>query len=252
MQEQGFTYEYPRPALTVDCVVFGFDDAAGALDVLLVRRKDDPYKGHLALPGGFVNIGHDDVPGESAEDAARRELQEETGIKPDHLEQLYTFGDPERDPRGWVVSVAHLALVRTADHDAVAGSDAIEARWARVDKAMRARLAFDHNKILRVGVERLRGKVTYSPIAFSLLPEAFSLSDAHRLYEALLQRKLDLSNFRKRLSRLGVLKPAGVRRSRAGGRVPALYSYDPERLERLGKLGFFFDLQPKRRRGRTP
>ena len=129
-----FTYEYPRPSVTVDCVVFGVghdaDPSGGEeLQVLLVERAAEPFKGCLSLPGGFVNVSDDGDQGEDIDTAAYRELEEETGTKPDHLEQLCTVGTPGRDPRGRVITVAYMALVRSVDHKAVAGSDAKEAAW---------------------------------------------------------------------------------------------------------------------------
>src|SRR5512136_1997863 len=143
------TYEYPRAALTVDCAVFGYDE--GELKVLLIERGLEPFKGRWALPGGFVRVD------ETLDEAARRELQEEAGLSNVFLEQLYTFGAVDRDPRERVVSVAYYALVKLSEHAAVAATDAANARWFRVSKV--PRLAFDHAKILETAVERLKGKV---------------------------------------------------------------------------------------------
>ena len=250
MQALNYTYDYPRPALAVDCVVFGVDLDKRTLNVLLVQRGTEPSKGAFALPGGFVQVSDEGPQGESIEEAARRELEEKTRVKVSHLEQLYTFGRAGRDPRGRVISIAHLALVRSPDHDVVAGDNASRALWIPIETAEKLVLAFDHKDILRLGKERLAGKVTYTPLAFSLLPDRFSLADAHDLYEVILQRKLNLSNFRKKLLKLGVLTPAGVKRSRTGGRMPALFMFDSKRMEQIEKLGFFFNLQPERRRGR--
>src|SRR5438046_3520781 len=154
-----FSYQYPRAALTVDCVVFGYDE--GELKLLLIERGLEPFKGRWALPGGFVRVD------ETLDDAARRELVEETGLKKVFLEQLYTFGTVDRDPRERVVSVAYFALVNLAEHPATGASDASEAAWFSV--ARPPALAFDHAEILRMGAERLRGKVRYEPIGFELL-----------------------------------------------------------------------------------
>src|SRR5580692_9788405 len=154
------TYQYPRAALTVDCVVFGLDEAE--LKVLLIQRGLEPFKGRWALPGGFVRVD------ETLDEAARRELDEETGLKNVFLEQLYTFGAVERDPRERVVSVAYYALVQLAEHPPTGASDASEAAW--FPAARPPGLAFDHAEILKTAAERLRGKVRYEPIGFELLP----------------------------------------------------------------------------------
>src|SRR6266566_374082 len=159
------TYKYPRAALTVDCVVFGFDEAE--LKVLLIQRALDPFKGKWALPGGFVRVD------ETIDEAARRELAEETGLKDIFLEQLYTFGAVDRDPRERVVSVAYYALVKLADFSTKASTDAADARWFPISNA--PKLAFDHANILATALTRLKGKVRYQPIGFELLPPKFTL-----------------------------------------------------------------------------
>src|SRR5262245_37447048 len=151
-----YTYQYPRPALTVDCVVFGFDE--GDLKVLLIERGLEPFKGRWALPGGFVRVD------ETLNAAARRELEEEAGLRNVFLEQLYSFGAVERDPRERVVSVAYYALVKLSEHSAKASTDASNARWFPVCKV--PKLAFDHADILQTALERLKGKVRYQPIGF--------------------------------------------------------------------------------------
>src|SRR5437660_12791674 len=158
-----FTYQYPRSALTVDCVVFGFDE--GELKVLLIERALEPFKGKWALPGGFVRVD------ETLDEAARRELEEEAGLRNVFLEQLYTFGAVDRDPRERVVSVAYYALVKLADHRIHAATDASDAAWFTVSEAKS--LAFDHERILAVALERLKNKVRYQPIGFELLPPQF-------------------------------------------------------------------------------
>lgn len=235
-----YTYEYPRPALTVDCVVFGFQPGSD-LQVLLIERAEKPYKGRLAFAGGHVEVSYDDHVGETIEAAAWRELKEETGIVPDHLEQLYTFGGPWRDPRGYYVTVAYMALVRSLDHVAVAGSDALDARWYSVTDARGRQLAFDHSEILRVAVERLRGKIRYVPIGFNLLPKAFSMGDLRSLYESILGKEIDPSNFRKRILGTGVLRPAGKQKGVAH-RPGTLWQFDRAAYDRACKRGINFEV----------
>jgi 8-oxo-dGTP diphosphatase len=171
-----YTYDYPRPALTVDCVVFGLDEED--LKLLLIQRDREPFAGMWALPGGFVDMD------ETPEQSARRELQEETGLTDVYLEQLYTFGRPKRDPRGWTVSVAHYALVNIADHQAVAADDARNVGWYPVRRP--PPLAFDHAEIVQMAHKRLQEKVRCQPIGLDLLPREFTLSQLQHLYETIL------------------------------------------------------------------
>ena len=182
------TYEYARPSLTVDCVVFGLDDEN--LKVLLIQRDLEPFQGKWALPGGFVRIN------ETLDDAAKRELQEETGVSNEYLEQLYTFGDLHRDPRERVVTVAYYALVKLSDHRIKATTDARNAGWFAISDT--PKLAFDHDRILEVALARLKGKLRYQPIGFELLPAKFTLTKLQKLYETVLERDLDKRNFREK------------------------------------------------------
>lgn len=225
-------YQYPRPALTVDCVVFGFDE--GELKVALIQRDLEPFKGKWALPGGFVHLD------ETLEDAARRELAEETGLKDVFLEQLYTFGDLNRDPRERVVSVAHYALVALGQHTLKASTDAANAAWFCVSEL--PSLAFDHDKILGVAVQRLKGKVRYQPIGFELLPEKFTLSQLQHLYEAILERELDKRNFRKKILSMDVLVETDEIEQDVAHRAARLYRFDEAKYRRLVKRGFNFEI----------
>ena len=229
-----YTYSYPRPALTVDCVVFGLDDED--LKVLLIQRDQPPYEGAWALPGGFVDMD------ETVEQAALRELQEETGISDVYLEQLYTFSTVDRDPRGRTVSVAHYALVRLSDHKVRAATDARDAGWFPVRRAKK--LAFDHDEILKVALVRLRGKVVYQPIGFELLPPKFTLSALQRLYETILQQRLDKRNFRKKVLSLGVLIELDERERGVPHRAARLYRFDRRRYQRLVKRGTLVRIAP--------
>lgn len=227
-----FIYEYPRAALTVDCVVFGFDE--GALKVLLIRRGIEPFKNRWALPGGFVR------PDETLDDAALRELQEETGLKKVYLEQLYTFGAIDRDPRERVVSVAYFALVRRADHLPAADTDAAEAAWFEAEKA--PSLAFDHAEVLQTSLDRLRGKIRWQPVGFELLPKKFTLSQFQSLYEAILGRELDKRNFRKKLLALDLLVPLDETTTAESRRPAQLFRFDQRKYQALTRKGFIFDL----------
>jgi len=206
--------DYPRPAVTVDVVIFTLRE--GDLQVLLVRRKAPPFQGMWAIPGGFIRLD------ESLEEAALRELEEETGVRDVYLEQLYTFGDPDRDPRGRVITVAYFALVPA---DAVcprAGDDAAEARWWSMYDL--PPLAFDHEKILAYALQRLRYKLEYTAVGFELLPETFTLSELQAAYEVILGEKLDKRNFRRKILSAGILEETGGYRT-GEGRPAKLYRF---------------------------
>jgi len=203
--------------ITADIVIFTIRD--DELQVLLVRRGIPPFERRWAIPGGFV------LPNESLDEAARRELREETGVEDVFLEQLYTFGEPGRDPRGRVVTVAYYALVSPDRAPPLAGSDAAEARWWPAARVPRP-LAFDHDEILATALERLRGKLSYTAIGFELLPKKFTLSQLQRVYEAILGEELDKRNFRKRVDALGVAKPLNETAIVGGaGRPAQLFSF---------------------------
>lgn len=228
------TYEYPRPALTVDCVVFGLDEEDYLLKVLLIQRDLPPFEGQWALPGGFVRVD------ESLEDAARRELSEETGIGRVFLEQLFTFGQPDRDPRERVISVAYYALVNLGDHRIQAATDARNAAWFAVSDT--PTLAFDHEEILQTALARLKGKVRYQPIGFELLPEKFTLTQLQRLYETVLERDLDKRNFRKKILGMDMLDETDEIQQDVAHRAARLYRFNSRKYERLTKQGFNFEI----------
>jgi 8-oxo-dGTP diphosphatase len=229
-----YTYSHPRPSVTVDCVVFGLDLEAADLKVLLIQRKRDPFAGLWAFPGGFVEED------ETLEESAKRELQEETGIARLYLEQLYTFGDPGRDPRGHTVTVAYYALVKLSDHAPKAADDAKAVDWFSVSKP--PKLAFDHAKILKVALERLRAKVRYQPIGFELLPAKFTLSQLQRLYEIVLERPLDKRNFRKKILGMGLLIDLEETQKDVAHRAAQLYRFDEQRYRGLVAEGFNFEI----------
>lgn len=221
-----YTYEYPRPSLTVDCVIFGLDESH-QLQVLLIQRDHDPFAGQWALPGGFVDME------EHLEQAALRELEEETGMKEVFIEQLYTFGAPDRDPRGRVVSVAYYALVNLSEHPVKAASDARKVGWFSLDGL--PALAFDHASILQAAVDRLRAKVRYQPVGFELLPEQFTLSQLQQLYETILGvDQLNKRNFRTRILKMGVLEEVG-RQEGVAHRPAKLYRFNKEKYEQMAR-----------------
>lgn len=228
----GHTYEYPRAALTVDCVVFGFDE--GDLKLLLIERDLEPFAGKWALPGGFVRVG------ESLEDAARRELQEETGVSRVYLEQLYTFGEPDRDPREHVVTVAYYALVKLSNHSVKAATDARNAAW--FDVCDLPKLAFDHEEIIEAALLRLKGKVRYEPIGFELLPPKFTLTQLQHLYETVVEAQLDKRNFRKKILAMDLLIETDEIEQDVAHRAARLYRFDEAKYRQLKKKGFNFEL----------
>jgi len=212
--------------VTVDIVIFTLRN--GSLQVLLVKRGVPPFEGQYAIPGGFIRGD------ESLEEAALRELHEETGVRNVFLEQLYTFGDPKRDPRGRVITVAYYALIASDKLSLVAGADAADAQWFPASSV--PPLAFDHKSILDYALERLRNKLEYTTVGFQLLPEKFTLGELQAVYEAILGRQLDKRNFRRKLSLLGILKP--LRQWQRTGRKPAqLFRFAAARFEKLRDKG---------------
>jgi len=215
--------------VTVDIVIFTLRE--GSLQVLLVKRGVPPFEGQYAIPGGFIRGD------ESLEEAALRELYEETGVRNMFLEQLYTFGDPKRDPRGRVITVAYYALIGSDKLSLVAGADAAEAQWFPASSV--PPLAFDHKSILDYALERLRNKLEYTTVGFQLLPEKFTLGELQAVYEAILGRPLDKRNFRRKLALLGILTP--LREWQRTGRKPArLFRFAAARFEKLKDKGILF------------
>lgn len=207
----------------VDNVIFSVDTVQNRLLVLLVMRQDEPFLDHWSLPGTLVREG------ESLEDAAYRILAEKIRVKNLYLEQLYTFGDPGRDPREFTrgvryLSVSYFALVRFEEAELIAdGVSGIA--WYPVKQV--PQLAFDHNQVLEYGYRRLRNKLEYSPVAFEVLPEVFTLGELYQLYTTILGENFsDYSNFRARLLKLGFLSDTGVKVSRGAGRPASLYRFD--------------------------
>lgn len=209
--------KYEQPSVTADIVIFSMKDKD--LKVLLIKRSLDPFKGKWAIPGGFVRIN------ESLEDAAKRELEEETGVKGVYLEQLYSFGEVNRDPRGRVITVAYFALVNSESLDLKPSTDAYEAQWFSISKL--PPLAFDHKSILDYALKRLRWKFEYTTVAFSLLPKKFTLGSLQDIYEVVFARKFDKRNFRKKILSLDLLEEGEIMKD-VPHRPPQLFSLKKE------------------------
>jgi 8-oxo-dGTP diphosphatase len=221
--------------VAVDAIVFGYSKADG-VSILLIQRKYDPFKGGWAIPGGFV------LDEESLEEAAARELVEETGISVNYLEQLYTFGDPKRDPRQRIISVAYFGLVKAAQYQQLkASTDAANAKWFSIKKL--PPLAFDHKQILSIAIERLRAKIRYQPIGFELLDKKFPFSDLEKLYTALLDREINRRNFSKKILSFDFLEETGeLSKSEGKGRPSKMFQFNQRRYKELVKEGFHFEI----------
>jgi 8-oxo-dGTP diphosphatase len=221
--------------VAVDAIVFGYSKNEG-VSVLLIQRKYPPFKNAWAIPGGFV------LPDESLEEAVRRELREETGIEVNYLEQLYTFGDPDRDPRKRVISVSYFALVKSAQFQQLkASTDAENAQWFNIKTL--PPLAFDHKKILHVAIERVRAKIRYQPIGFELLDRKFPFADLEKLYITLLDREIDRRNFYKKVMALGILdETEEYAKSEGKGRPSKMFQFNKKRYQELVKDGINFEI----------
>ena len=222
-----YTYQYPHPAVTTDCVIFGYDLREG-LSILLVQRGIDPFKGRWAFPGGFLRMDED------ADTGARRELMEETGFEAESITQFGAFTAVDRDPRERVITIAYLALVRKGDVQG--GDDAADARWFPVTAV--PPLAFDHDRILRIALERLKEQIHFRPVGFELLPEVFTMSQLQALYEAILSVRFDRRNFASKMLKLGLLQPTGQRPADAARRIPQLYRFNLQKYDDLKQGGF--------------
>jgi 8-oxo-dGTP diphosphatase len=229
MASQRRTYDWPRPALTVDVALFTVRGSLNGLrlQVLLIRRGGAPFRGRWALPGGFVREDEDLAA------AAARELAEETGVREAVLEQVAAVGAPGRDPRGHTVTVAYAGLVAADRHRLEPTGDSAAARWFDVsDPGALPPLAFDHAELLRLALEHLRRRVGEAPVCFELLPAAFTLSELQALLEAILGRPLDRRNFRRKVQEVGYLKATGGSRREGAHRPAALYRFVPEEFAR--------------------
>lgn len=226
MENKQYCYKYPHPAVTTDCVIFGFDGVD--LKVLLVERGLDPYKGRWAFPGGFLK------PEESAEEGALRELKEETGLENAYIEQFHTYSAPNRDPRERVITIAYLALVKI--QDVKGGDDAADAQWFSVKNV--PQLAFDHDLILRDALRRLRERIHFHPIGYDLLPEKFTIKELQALYEAILGIQFDRRNFAKKMLHLDILTQLDETVWPTPKREANLYSFNIKKYNELKQRGF--------------
>jgi 8-oxo-dGTP diphosphatase len=231
-QKTQYQYEYERPALATDCAIFGFD--GGELKLLLLKREKEPFENKWALPGGFVYMD------ETTEAAAKRILLEKAGVKDVFIEQLYTFSRIDRDPRERIVSVSYFALVNKSQFEVIAGRDTIQAAWHPI--SLLPELGFDHGEIVKMAIERLKGKLRYQPIGFELLDAKFTLSQLQLLYEAILQAPVDKRNFRKKIIGMGLLKQLDEKEQNVARKAAFYYSFDHKAYQELTKKGFNFEL----------
>lgn len=227
--------KYSNIKIAVDAIVFGYSKQDG-VSILLIQRKYEPYKNGWAIPGGFV------LADESLETAVKRELLEETGIKVNYLEQLYTFGEPNRDPRQRVIAVAYFGMVKTGMYQELkASTDAANAQWFNIKQL--PSLAFDHKQILQVALDRLKAKIRYQPIGFELLDKTFPFSDLEKLYAALLDKELNRRNFSKKILSFDFLEETGELSKPDGkGRPSKMYQFNQKRYKQLLKEGFHFEI----------
>lgn len=227
-----YQYNYPHPALTVDCIIFGFDGQQ--LKVMLVQRKNQPFATSWALPGAFVEES------ETLEACAERVLLKEGNISGVYLEQLFTFGNPQRDPRERVVSVAYMGLVKTTAFELMAGNDELQVAWKPIKEV--EYLAFDHQVILQKAIERLRGKIRYQPIGFELLDTKFTIPQLQQLYEAILGKNLDRRNFRKKIISTQLLRQLSEKQQNVAHKAASYFEFNRAQYEVLMKEGIYLVL----------
>lgn len=219
--EKGYdASKFERPSVTVDVLVFTIQE--NELKLLLVKRGVEPFKNMWALPGGFVKMN------ESLDSAARRELGEETGVKEVYLEQLYSFGEPKRDPRTRVITVAYYALIPSEMLQLQASTDTTDAQWFAIKSL--PPLAFDHKEIVSVGRDRLKSKLGYSSVAMGLLPKEFRLSELQKVYEVILDHGVDKRNFRKKMLSLDLLESTGKKEIEGAHRPAMLYRFNTKNV----------------------
>jgi len=215
-EKETFTYEYPRPAVTVDCVIFGFDGKS--LRILLIERGLEPFKGSWALPGGFVRMD------ETVEEAAIRELQEETNVKGVYLSQLSVFSEVERDPRGRVITVAFYALVKPSDHDVIGGDDAASAQWFSLDDYPIP--VFDHEQIIKAAYAQLQRNFRAGNVGLEMFEDKFSISQLYTLHSLVTQKDIDRRNFYKKMTSFDYIEPTNEKMSDTPHKPSQLFSID--------------------------
>ena len=226
MKKLKYHYEYPHPSVTTDCVIFGFDGIR--LNVLLIERGVEPFKGRWALPGGFIRMD------ETALEGAKRELYEETGLKDAYIKQFHAYSEVNRDPRERVITIAYYALVRISE--VKGGDDAAKAQWFPLDNV--PTLAFDHAKILHEATIGLRRQIHFEPVGFELLPEKFTMTQLLHLYEAILNIKFDRRNFSNKMLKLGILIQLEETRILPNKKVAFLYEFNRESYDEMKEKGF--------------
>lgn len=223
-----YSYKYPHPAVTADCVIFGFDGSN--LNVLLVERGIEPYKGRWAFPGGFIRMD------ETAEEGAKRELKEETGVENVFMDQLQAFSGINRDPRERVITIAFYALIRQSDYHVIGGDDARSAQWFRLHEI--PELAFDHDSILRVAMSRLKQMIHFEPIGFELLNDKFTMTQLQTLYESILEIRFDRRNFYKKMLSMDYMVPLDEKMPNTTHRAARYFSFNREKYQELKEKGF--------------
>jgi len=221
-----------KSTFSVDCVIFGVDE--GVLKVLLIERNEAPFKGWKAIPGNLVRDRED------IDAAAQRILYELSGLKDIYLEQSHTFGRTNRHPQGRVITVAYYSLIRRTDDIRPVTGFAKKAFWWPAHDL--PRLAFDHSEIAELALTQIRQKVRYRPIGFELLPQKFTLTELQHVYEAILEKKLDKRNFRKKIQSYDLLVPCKEKQRGGSHRAPGLFRFNRQRYEQLEKQGFAFEL----------
>ena len=226
MEEKMYHYKYPHPSVTTDCVIFGYDGTK--LNVLLIERGIEPFKGRWAFPGGFIKMD------ETALMGAKRELLKETGLKDAYIRQFHTFSEVDRDPRERVITIAYYALVRISE--VKGGDDAARAKWFPLDQI--PSLAFDHDMILRQATAELRKQIHFEPIGFELMPEKFTMTQLQHLYEAILDVKFDRRNFCNKMLKLGILTELDEKLTLVNKKVAFLYKFNPESYKQMKEKGF--------------
>nr|WP_100430499.1 NUDIX domain-containing protein [Flavobacterium sp. 1] len=217
--------------ITIDCAVFGYDN--GSLKILLVQHGEGVSMNQWGLPGGWITEK------EHIKGAAYRLLKKVTGLDNIYLKQLKAFGAPDRYPAARIVTIGYYAIIKRTDYSITAGGSASDAQWYSINDV--PELAFDHSKILKYALKRLRKKVKKTPIGFSLLPKKFTLLELMRLYEEILGYEMDKPNFRRKFLNMKLLKPLSEKQQNVKYRAAQLYEFDPEIYQKLTKKGFSFE-----------